>query len=200
MHSPPATRRVFLGIGYLAIRHFAPSPLSVSLGGGKLVDSELLLRMRKTPMKTYMAKKGELEQKWLLVDATDKIVGRLASEIAVILMGKHRPTYTPHVDTGDYVVVVNAEKIKFSGNKWEQKTYAWYTGYPRQRTITAEALPKPPKHPQSALLAATSVSVRSPCQAKLYSGEPWASAHGFSKTYRAAHAARSPSSLNRFCT
>jgi large subunit ribosomal protein L13 len=90
-------------------------------------------------MKTYMAKTGEVDQKWLLVDATDKIVGRLASEIAVILMGKHRPTYTPHVDTGDYVVVVNAEKVQFTGKKWEHKTYAWYTGYPRQRTITAEA-------------------------------------------------------------
>lgn len=89
-------------------------------------------------MKTYMAKPGEIEQKWLLVDATDKIVGRLASEIAMILMGKHRPTYTPHVDTGDYVVVVNAEKIAFTGSKWEKKKYAWYTGYPRQRTVTAE--------------------------------------------------------------
>jgi large subunit ribosomal protein L13 len=89
-------------------------------------------------MKTYMAKKGEVEQKWLLVDATDKIVGRLASEIAVILMGKHRPTYTPHVDTGDFVVVVNVEKIRFTGNKWQNKTYAWYTGYPGQRTIAAE--------------------------------------------------------------
>jgi large subunit ribosomal protein L13 len=69
-----------------------------------------------------MAKPGEVEQKWLLVDATDKIVGRLASEIAVILMGKHRPTYTPHVDTGDFVVVVNAEKVKFTGKKWEQRT------------------------------------------------------------------------------
>lgn len=88
-------------------------------------------------MKTYMAKKGEVEQKWLLVDATDKIVGRLASEIAVILMGKHRPTYTPHVDTGDFVVVVNVEKIRFTGNKWESKTYAWYTGYTGQRTVTA---------------------------------------------------------------
>jgi large subunit ribosomal protein L13 len=92
-----------------------------------------------TTMKTFMAKKGELEQKWLLVDASDKIVGRLASEIAVILMGKHRPTYTPHVDTGDYVVVVNAEKVKFTGKKWQQKKYAWYTGYTRQRTISAEA-------------------------------------------------------------
>lgn len=88
-------------------------------------------------MTTYMAKKGEVEQKWLLVDATDKIVGRLASEIAVILMGKHRPTYTPHVDTGDFVVVVNVEKIRFTGNKWDTKTYAWYTGYPGQRTVKA---------------------------------------------------------------
>jgi large subunit ribosomal protein L13 len=89
-------------------------------------------------MTTYMAKPGTVEQKWLLVDATDKIVGRLASEIAMILMGKHRPTYTPHVDTGDFVVVVNCEKVRFTGKKWEQKTYAWYTGYPGQRTITAE--------------------------------------------------------------
>jgi large subunit ribosomal protein L13 len=88
-------------------------------------------------IKTYMAKPGEVEQKWLLVDATDKIVGRLASEIAVILMGKHRPTYTPHIDTGDFVVVINAEKIKFTGTKWEKKKYAWYTGYTRQRTVTA---------------------------------------------------------------
>ena len=88
--------------------------------------------------KTYMAKPGDVEQKWLLVDATDKIVGRLASEIAVLLMGKHRPTYTPHIDTGDYVVVINAEKVTFSGKKWEQKKYTWYTGYPRQRSVTAE--------------------------------------------------------------
>jgi large subunit ribosomal protein L13 len=84
-----------------------------------------------------MAKPQEVEQKWLLVDATDKVVGRLASEIAVILMGKHRPTYTPHVDTGDFVVVTNCEKVHFSGKKWDQKTYAWYTGYTGQRTIKA---------------------------------------------------------------
>ncbi|TWT88828.1 50S ribosomal protein L13 [Pseudobythopirellula maris] len=88
--------------------------------------------------KTYMAKQAEVDPQWLLVDATDKIVGRLASEIAVRLMGKHRPTYTPHVDTGDFVVVVNCEKVRFTGKKWDQKTYAWYTGYPRQRTISAE--------------------------------------------------------------
>jgi large subunit ribosomal protein L13 len=88
-------------------------------------------------MTTYMAKPGSVEQKWLLVDATDKVVGRLASEIAVILMGKHRPTYTPHVDTGDFIVVLNCDKVRFTGKKWEQKTYAWYTGYPGQRTIKA---------------------------------------------------------------
>ncbi len=79
---------------------------------------------------TYVAKPGEVPSKWWLVDAADKVVGRLASDIAVILMGKHRPTYTPHVDTGDFVVIVNAEKVVFTGNKWEQKTYARYTGYP----------------------------------------------------------------------
>ena len=89
-------------------------------------------------MKTYMAKTDEVEQKWWLVDAKDKVVGRIAAEIAVILMGKHRPTYTPHIDTGDFVVVLNAEQVSFSGKKWEQKKYTWYTGYPGQKSITAE--------------------------------------------------------------
>lgn len=93
--------------------------------------------------KTYMARPGELKANWWLVDATDKVVGRLASDIAMILMGKHRPTYTPHVDTGDYVVVVNVDKIIFADpNKWEEKEYAWYTGYPGQRTETAAARKK----------------------------------------------------------
>lgn len=87
---------------------------------------------------TFQAKPGEIQQKWWIVDASDKIVGRLASEIATILMGKHKPTYTPHVDTGDFVVVINAAKVKFTGRKWQGKEYAWYTGYTRQRTITAE--------------------------------------------------------------
>lgn len=88
-------------------------------------------------VKTYMAKPGELEQKWIVVDATDKVVGRLASDIAMALMGKHRPTYTPHVDTGDYVIVVNAEKVVFTGNKWQNKEYNWYTGYHGLRIETA---------------------------------------------------------------
>lgn len=88
--------------------------------------------------KTYMAKTGEVTQNWWLVDASDKSVGRLASKIAVILMGKDKPSYTPHVDTGDFVVIINAEKVSFSGKKWEQKTYTWYTGYTGQKSITAE--------------------------------------------------------------
>jgi large subunit ribosomal protein L13 len=88
--------------------------------------------------KTYMARPGQLVPNWWLVDATDKVVGRLASDIAVILMGKHRPTYTPHVNTGDFVVVINVEKIIFSDpNKWDEKEYAWYTGYPGQHRETA---------------------------------------------------------------
>lgn len=89
-------------------------------------------------MKTFMAKPGEVQQQWWLVDADGKMVGRLATEIAMMLMGKHRPTYTPHVDTGDYVVVINAEKVEFSGKKWQQKLYRWYTGYNGLRSETAE--------------------------------------------------------------
>ncbi len=88
--------------------------------------------------KTFMAKPGDVQQKWWQVDADGKIVGRLASEIAVVLMGKHRPTYTPHIDTGDFVIVTNAEKVVFTGRKWQQKKYAWYTGYTGQRSETAE--------------------------------------------------------------
>jgi len=84
-----------------------------------------------------MAKTGEIDSKWWLVDANEKILGRLSSEIAVILMGKHRPTYTPHVDTGDHIVVVNAEKVALTGNKWEKKVYTRYTGYPGLRSETA---------------------------------------------------------------
>jgi large subunit ribosomal protein L13 len=97
-------------------------------------------------MKTFMARPGQVDQKWWLVDAKDKVVGRLASEIAMILMGKHRPTYTPHVDTGDFVVVVNADKVVFSGKKWDQKRYTWYTGYTRLRSETpAQRIAKKPE-------------------------------------------------------
>ena len=81
-------------------------------------------------MKSFMAKKDQIEQKWLLVDAEGAILGRMAAKIAPILMGKAKPTYTPHVDTGDYVVVVNAEKIKVTGKKAETKEYDYYTHHP----------------------------------------------------------------------
>jgi large subunit ribosomal protein L13 len=86
-----------------------------------------------------MAKNGEVAKRWYHVDADEKVLGRLASDIAVVLMGKHRPTYTPHVDTGDFVVVTNAEKVALTGNKWQKKTYTWYTGYPGLKSETAAA-------------------------------------------------------------
>ncbi|MEE9371190.1 MAG: 50S ribosomal protein L13 [Sedimentisphaerales bacterium] len=81
-------------------------------------------------MKSFMAKKGEVEPKWLLVDVDGAILGRMAAKIAPILMGKNKPTYTPHVDTGDYVIVVNADKIKLTGKKAQVKEYDYYTHYP----------------------------------------------------------------------
>jgi large subunit ribosomal protein L13 len=81
-------------------------------------------------MKTYFAKKEEpIDKKWVLVDAQGRILGRMATEIADILRGKNKPVYTPHVDTGDFVVVVNAEKVQLTGKKWDQKTYYRHSGY-----------------------------------------------------------------------
>jgi large subunit ribosomal protein L13 len=81
-------------------------------------------------MKCYLAKAGELAKHWYIIDAEGMVVGRLAAQIAPILMGKHRPTYTPHIDTGDYVIVTNVDKVVFTGNKWRQKSYQRYSGYP----------------------------------------------------------------------
>jgi len=80
--------------------------------------------------KTYMAKADEVERKWYIIDASGKTLGRMASEIARILRGKHKPIYTPHIDTGDYVIVVNAEKVKVTGKKRQNKIYYHHTGYP----------------------------------------------------------------------
>lgn len=81
-------------------------------------------------MKTYYAKPSDVQREWLLVDATDMTLGRLASAVAQILRGKNKPTYTPHVDTGDFVVIVNCEKIKVTGAKATDKVYYRYTNYP----------------------------------------------------------------------
>ena len=81
-------------------------------------------------MNCYQAKAGELAQQWFVIDATGQVVGRLAAQIAPILMGKHRPTYTPHIDTGDYVIVTNVDKVILTGNKWQEKSYQRYSGFP----------------------------------------------------------------------
>jgi large subunit ribosomal protein L13 len=81
-------------------------------------------------MKTYSAKPSEIEKKWIMIDAEGLVVGRLAALIAIRLRGKHKPSYTPHMDCGDNVIVVNADKVRFTGNKRDQKIYYWHTGFP----------------------------------------------------------------------
>ncbi|MDG2388934.1 MAG: 50S ribosomal protein L13 [Planctomycetaceae bacterium] len=115
-----------------------------------------------TASKSTMARKETHKSEWFVVDADNMIVGRLAAKLATVLMGKHKPTYTPHVDTGDYVVVLNADRIRFSGKaitnpkmpyytqKTERKTYDHYTGYPSGRVIES-ALQVWEKHPEKIL-------------------------------------------------
>ena len=92
-------------------------------------------------MKTFVAKEQEVKRKWYVVDAGGKVVGRLATEIAVRLRGKHKPIFTPHADTGDFIVVINAEKVVFTGRKWNNKVYYRHTGYiGGLKQITAEKL------------------------------------------------------------
>ena len=91
--------------------------------------------------KTISANKLTVDKQWLLVDAEGETLGRLASKVAKLLRGKHKPNFTPHVDCGDNVIVINAEKINLSGKKWENKTYIRYTGYPGgQRSLSAREL------------------------------------------------------------
>jgi len=87
-------------------------------------------------MKTYTAKAGEVEQGWFVVDAQGKVLGRLAVQIATRLRGKHKPQYTPHVDTGDYIVVVNAAKLRVTGRKMERKLYYRHSGVPGHLKVT----------------------------------------------------------------
>ena len=104
--------------------------------------------------KTYMAKPGEIQAKWHLVDATDKIIGRLATKLTTILQGKHRPEYTPHVDTGDFIVVINASKVKFSGaSKLDERIYKRYSGFPSGQNITT-AKEMLEKHPERIVIEA----------------------------------------------
>src|SRR5512147_102874 len=104
-------------------------------------------------MKTFSAKSHEVKRDWFVVDATDKVLGRLASEIASRLRGKHKPEFTPHVDTGDYIIVVNAEKIRATGNKLKDKVYHRHTGYiGNLKSVTLEKLLE--THPERALTIA----------------------------------------------
>lgn len=96
--------------------------------------------------KTVSANKSTVDKQWLLIDAEGEILGRFASKVAKLLRGKHKPSFTPHVDCGDNVIIINAEKIQMTGNKWDNKTYSRYTGYPggQRFTTVKELLEKNP--------------------------------------------------------
>ena len=92
-------------------------------------------------MRTYFANSATITRQWHIIDADGKILGRLAARVAILLRGKHKPTFTPHVDTGDHVVIINAEKIRLTGNKLKQKIYHHHTGYPGGiKSVAAEHL------------------------------------------------------------
>lgn len=94
-------------------------------------------------MKTWTPKQGEVERKWFVIDAKDKVLGRVAAESARLLRGKHKPQFTPHADTGDFVIIINASKVRLTGKKLQQKTYYKYSGYPGGlKSIRADKLLK----------------------------------------------------------
>lgn len=126
--------------------------------------------------KTTVTKPADVHAKWFHVDATDQVLGRLASDIAVILMGKHRPTYTPHVDTGDFVVVTNAEKVVMTGKKLEQRHYAWYNGYTGQKMESyGDRLERKPedliKHAVRRMLPKNKLAYKMLAKLKIYTGD-----------------------------
>jgi len=127
-------------------------------------------------MKTFVAKEHEIEKKWHLIDASDKVLGRLATEIANILRGKKKPIFTPHMDAGDYVVVVNAERVALTGDKLEKKTYYRHSGYVGglKQTTAKEMLEKKPenliKFAVKGMLPKTSLGRRQLTKLKIYTG------------------------------
>lgn len=127
-------------------------------------------------MKTYSAKPGEVERKWVLIDAEGQTLGRLATTAATILRGKNKPQYTPHVDTGDFVVVINAEKVQISGNKTSDKVYGHHTGHPGglKKETFAEAIEKHPERViESAvkgMLPKTTLGRKQGMKLKVYAG------------------------------
>jgi large subunit ribosomal protein L13 len=127
-------------------------------------------------MKTFVAKEHEIEKNWHLIDASDKVLGRLATEIATILRGKKKPIFTPHMDAGDYVVVVNAERVLLTGNKLEKKTYYRHSGYVGglKETTAKEMLEKKPENliklAVKGMLPKTSLGRRQLTKLKVYTG------------------------------
>ncbi len=105
-------------------------------------------------MKTYSAKPADVEKKWVVIDADGLVVGRLASIVAMRLRGKHKPIYTPHIDCGDNVIIVNAEKVRLTGNKAEQSVFYWHTGYPGGIKGLSQGKILSGKHPERVLLKA----------------------------------------------
>ena len=104
-------------------------------------------------MQTYSVKPTDIEKKWYVVDASDKVLGRLASEISLVLRGKHKPIYAPYMDTGDFVIVINADKIKLTGRKTEQKHYFRHSGYPGgARTVRLDKMMQ--THPERVIMRA----------------------------------------------
>jgi large subunit ribosomal protein L13 len=128
-------------------------------------------------MKTPMAKKGAIEQKWHLVDAKGRTLGRLASRVAMVLRGKNKPTFTPHVDAGDFVVIINADKITLTGKKWKEKLYIHHSGYPGGlKSFSAERIRE--KKPErlitlavQGMLPKTKLGKKMLKKLKIYSGE-----------------------------
>lgn len=131
----------------------------------------------KTANNCFLAKTGQVERKWYVVDATDKVLGRLAAQIATFLVGKNKPTYTPYIDTGDFVVVLNAGKIKVTGKKNESIYYTRYSRYPSGRkVITYKAMQE--RHPERILREAVrrmmpknALARRQLLKLKLYAGD-----------------------------
>ena len=127
-------------------------------------------------MKTYQAKPLEVEREWLLIDATDMVLGRLATEVASILKGKRKPQYTPHVDTGDFVIVINAGKVRLTGSKASSKEYYRHSGYPGglKCETFAEAMQKHPErvieHAVYGMLPKTTLGRQMGTKLKVYAG------------------------------
>ena len=127
-------------------------------------------------VKTYYAKPNEVEREWFVIDATDQVLGRVAAKAAQILKGKHKPQYTPHVDTGDFVIIINADKIRVTGTKAQNKVYSRHSGYPgglKQETFT-EAMQKHPErvieHAVKGMLPKNTLGRKQGMKLKVYVG------------------------------